>query len=59
MAFAMGAMGKGGTQGTTFRRAGLSHLDFFSAVTGPSWEQKTGSGRYRHQNFLRKKPGAA
>jgi hypothetical protein len=38
---------------------GLLHLDFFSAVTGPSFELKTGSGRYRYQDFLRKKPGAA
>jgi len=57
MAFAT-AVGRGGTQGTTFRRAGLPHLEVFSVLTGPSCDQNSGSGRCRHQDFLRQKPGA-
>ena len=57
-AFAM-VVGRGGTQGTTFRRAGLWHSVFFSAVTETSCEPDTGFGRYRHQDFLRERPRAA
>jgi hypothetical protein len=57
MAFAM-AVDTGGTLGFTFRRAGLWHSGFFSAVAGVSCEPDTGFGRYRHQDFLRERPRA-
>jgi hypothetical protein len=58
MAFAM-AVDTGGTLGFTFRRAGLWHSGFFSAVAGPSCEPDTGFGRSRHEDFLRERPSAA